>query len=1124
MATTENIEINRDYMDTFSVKDFAINDILPKFFPELQTSNLTTGMIGMVSDYIATITEDSFNTGSSLVAEAFPTRARMESSIYANAAIFQLSNAFADASRCQFMIILNEADVRRNFKYKEGSDYSYFYIDKDTKIMVDKIPFALDYDIEIRAMYRETQGKWIYSAKYVMDEYTNSVSDIKDPYIKLRQTANGLLALQVTLRQYIRTVIYEPIIDNATLNYPTISVGFSGKLLGFDVLYKAPSDTGYNTQLEKKVIYSLPLKEPFCYYKMTGDNSFEISFTTKDSYFQPKFNSELMIVVYTTTGKDGDFEAYDGDNLTVSKGEAYEYENSWVITAAAMGGASGGKERMSMEGLQRLTVEGFSTANSLNTEHDLQVHFNNYKHRYGNEVLIMKKRNDAVELLFSAYMYIKDGDYIFPTNTLTLDTNIQYLDLKDGGFYNMDPGFLFGYKCDDVYFIPVFFMVTDGDGDKYDTEGHYITADGTYDSSKDISLRELNQKISAGYVTETDHSYWKLVGNDGKMYYLYASDGSLVEGVEPITQQELYEKFDSDEVTYGTIRSSSKQVDFLMDFEKDASARKGYLAYFDTYKEEKELPDLSFDQYLFDYTFKDYKRDNGIDTRRTVFNTDVEEFAKTQEFMFTNPFIMTIAKDTGLISFYQSFISQDATLDFVKENDDDAFVQFVTYTLHVERDITSDKRYKLSVTVLPSVPANAEDGPYCEVVYDENDESQFILYDGATPGLHNFDKSILSRNKLRLILTFTDNDIEIGYLEMIPTHVDDNEQIKFEAVIYTDDYITTANTFRTTHICPHCGHEILNSANANVAELNYYCDNCGGLFKEGIINIREADSLLLPISDSLVKVTALFKDPENTSGVTDNDFAQYDKTYNGYIWTNLYNTQNDRVLMLQPLEMMRSSIAYKDYFVTGVDALDCTISDVPLLKYSILAYKDTGMKITDPLLSDDIGKFQYFMNAFLDNYGVLQEAKQYLNGMNIDVKFYNSYGRSTNFDIGEDGQLIDTNNISIYFDVFILPTTDQLTAEKELKLYIKDYIETINSEGSNNLYISNLIREIENSFGYVHHLKFKGINKYDTTYQAIINRKISLEDLTKKERRNFVPDILVINTNNIYLQFHQDEA
>ena len=144
--------------------------------------------------------------------------------------------------------------------------------------------------------------------------------------------------------------------------------------------------------------------------------------------------------------------------------------------------------------------------------------------------------------------------------------------------------------------------------------------------------------------------------------------------------------------------------------------------------------------------------------------------------------------------------------------------------------------------------------------------------------------------------------------------------------------------------------------------------------------------------------------------------------------------------------------------------------------------------------------------------------------MNIDAKLYNSYGRSTNFLIGTDNELIDTINIALHFDVYLNAGADILDVDKKLKNFIKDYVETINSDGTNNLYISNLIRELEKNFSEVNHLRFRGINNYDTTYQSIINYMIDLKGLTKEQRMNFVPDILVINKNNIYLDYYQDEV
>lgn len=1123
MAEIETID--RDYVDNYSVKELVVDSIMPTYFPDMTTDNLVAGTTGMIAELLGTITEDSFNTGSSFVAESFPTRAKMESSIYSNAAVFQLTNAFAEDAQCDFVIVIPEEDIIENFVTKSGKNYKYFYIDRDFSIDVEGKTFSLDYDIEIRAVYRESKGIWTYSAKYLMDDFTNSVSKKNDPYVKLKQT-KGLIALTVRMGQYNRTTVYESIIDNATLNYPTIRVSYTGELLGLDVLYKAPGDSDFNTQLKTKVQYSLPEKQPFCYFKPIDDQTIELSFTTKDSYFQPKFNSELMIVVYTTLGAEGNFEYYDGVQYEVSKGERYEYNTSWMVVVKAITSATGGKERMDVEGLQRLTVEGYSTANAITTEHDLQTYFDNYKYRYKSYMLFLKKRNDAVELLFSSFMYIKNGDYIYPTNTLTMDTNVLNFEHKDGGFYNLDPGYLFSYKQDEVYLVPVYYFPIDGDGEYYDEAGKFYTAEGNANPDRDITIEKLALKIRMGTVKASNQSYWKL-GSDSGKYHYFLEDGTIDnENHPPISAESLATMFINGEVKRATKDGSNPYFDFILDSEKESKAKKDYLEYYETYKTEQNKPDLTFDEYLFDFSFDDYKNKNHIDNRLTVFDVDFENFKDVKSFMFSNPFLLTITEKSGLISYFQTCVSQNAELNFVRENDDDAFCQFITYHLDVKRDIVKDKKYNFRIEVMPSIEQDSEN-PYITVLYNPNDEDQFILHDDVKPSLSNFKKELLKNNDLRIIMSFLDDEgSDLGYMEMIPTKdKDDSDHYVFEAELFTDDYITSSNTFRPIHICPHCGAKVLNSANSGNEDFNYYCEECDSYFKDGIININESDSILIPIDNSVVKLTILYRDPTDETHTTNNELAQYSNSYDGYIWTNVYNTQDDPITFIKPLDMVRSVIEYKDYYLAGVNAMDCTIRDIPLLKYSILAYKDEGMTITDPLLSDDIGKFDYFIQSFLGNYEILQEAKNFLGGTNIDIKFYNSYGKSTNFTIGNDKTFvpIDTNNISIDLIITLIAGVDEYTCTEELKIYIKNYIETINSDGTNELYISNLIRSIETNFAYVDHIVFNKINDYPTDYQAITNEYISLENLTKEQRKQFVPDILVINKNNVSLTINQPQ-
>ena len=1097
----ENITVNRDYTDIFSIKDMTLNQIMPMFFSE-ETSNLTVGEIGMVTELIGTTTEDVYNTASVLLLEAFPNRAKMTSSIYSHAAIFQLSNIIADAATCSFLLVLSEEDIIKNFVHKNSFDY--FYIDKDTTIYIEDIPFQLDYDIEIKSTVRN--NKRLFSAKYkIENSFRNSISKINDPYIKVRRSSNGLIALQVDMRQYKRYTHYETIIDNAKLNYPTVKIGFSDKLAGFDVYYKAPGDSDFNTKLETKVEYSLPTKNPFCYYKAIDDSTIELSFTTKDGYFQPKFNSELKIVMYTTLGKSGNFEVYNGDDITITKNnDNYYYNYSWAITAKSVSSSKGGKNPLDDDGLRALTVENFSTATCLSTESDLQIYFNNYKYRYDNEVLFIKKRDDAVERLFSAFMFIKNDDYFFPTNTLNLDTNIYNITEVSKGMHVIDPGYLFTYKKgstkdmqfiynenDEYGFIEEyeeylknadyneynFYYIVGSNGDFYDNNGAYYKKDAFADASKNISYEELDEKIVSGAVEKGTPTY--------KEWVKYSNQFTL-------------------------------NRDKCKNYEK-------YLLYlYDNIDADGNFPDVYYDE---------WKAMNNIDDRITIYNVaektgkSIDDFAKDYDFLYTNPFMINITKSPNSVGYYLTYINQSSLLDFINQNDADSFIQFITYNLKVNRDLSSEKKYNISIEFMPSTSSDIETKDFITKICDFSDPSQFL---SNTIDLSTFDKSKLKENCLRVIISIVNDGDEIAYMELIPTEYNKlTDTVRFEGTFYTDDFITSSGKFRTVHRCPYCGHTIINSMNNSDKYSRYICNvddgGCGKMFKEGFINIKESDDLLFDITDCDIRVYTLFKDRTNENKPTNNVFAQYDETYKEYVWTNIYESISDPITFIKPLNMLTSNIVYKDWYQKDVQPCDCMIYGIPVLKYSILAYKDTNMIITDETLADDIGQFYYLMDAFMDNYDVLSEEKTKLkNASNIDVKFYNTYGKSTNFTIGDNSEIIDTINISINFKVWLVTGTDKINALSELRTFIKSTIESINKEGTNNLFISNLMRKVENEFAYVDHIKFVGINNYSSDYQTVKNNAIKLDNLTKEERRYYVPDLLVINKAKINIEFYEN--
>lgn len=888
VTTNENIIVDRDYTDNFSIKDTAMSKLGPKYFEGVDTTALNVGELGFVLEQVSNITEDSFNTASIWINESYPNKAVIPESILSHAAIFQIDNTFANCASCSFLILLQQKDVLTYGTVR--NDLTTFYIDKKTVINIENIPFTFDYDIKIDAVkkYDGMGGyEYNYSAQYVID-YKNDISTINDPYLKIRKTSNGYLLLHVTMHQVQRTELVENIINNTKINFPVLTFPFDNYLAGFDIYYKAPTDTTY-TQLLKRIKFSLPIKTPFCYYKLKDENTLEITFTTRDGYFMPAFNSEIKVVLYTTLGEAGNFEIYNGSNIPFEMfDDVYPYNTAITIATKTVSDCSGGTNKLSLEALQALTVESYTTASELSTENDIMTYFHNYKYRYGTEILVIKRRDDITERLFSAFLIIKHDNYIYPTNTLYLDIDESQFDISyENNRFTLKPGHVYTYKdgSNDTM------VLIDEDVMAYDTEA-------------------LNEIIKSG----------------------------------------------------------------------------------------------------------------------------------KYEFLYTNPFLISMTKIPNLVGIYKTVTSQTAILDYESSNDS-SFTQFITSHITVTRGLSADASYNLSVSIVPSSSSDA---------YISN----LNTYEG---------------NDVRMIVGFVGtNSEESGYVELLPTYIDPNDPtaVTFSAKVTTNDYITSTKQIALT----------------NVVKIN-----------------EKSDYAYTFIEDAIVNVYILYND-----GISTNKFTKYFEDIDLFAVTNIYSTKSDPITFIEPLNMMRSTVVFSNRGTNDEPIVHANLSLLPVIKADMITNTEN---------------FNTFVSRLTGSYNYLESCLSILrNNTHLDVKFYNTYGKSNNYHIGDYGELIDRVNMSIKFSVIVLDGTDEMTLRRDLKEFIKNFIEQVNSSGNNDLYISNLIKSIENNFPEIHHLKFLGINKYDTNYQTISSRVVNINNLSKDERRRYVPEILVIDPNDVELQ------
>ena len=1051
---SNNLTVDRSYRDNFSIKKYTEENLVPKYFSEIDPSLRTVGMIAFTTEQIANIGEDVFNSGTVLFRETFPNRAQIPESIYSHAAIFQISNIFSKAASCNFLLVMEEEAIIKNMQdaYNKDTGIYYFYIDKNTMIYVEDIPFTLDYDIEMRIVKKTNELKkddYLFSATYITSEYNNSVSSITDPYVKIRRSDDGYIAIEVKCHQCTRSVEYHNVLTNNTVNYKTIDINFDDKVAGFDILYRKPDEENFSTQLEKLVVYSQPISTPFCYYELLDEDTIRISFNTRDDYFSPAYGSEVQVIVYNTLGEKGNFDVYTGNEISiVPTDEKYEYSNSYLTAARPMTSSSGGADALSIDALQSLAVMGYRTADALTTEDDLAEYFRNYKYLYNNsDILFIKKRNDIYERIYGAFMIMRNEDYIYKTNTLNMSLNLSDMANPEENIYLLEPGILF----------------TSNDTDGF---AHFLR----------------NEKYS----------------------------------------NELYQKY-LQAVKEGTIPYITDDVN------------------------KEDLP-----KYLDrPASFAEYKRRMKVDDKLSIFDFDdcdvLKEYDNPLEnkFLYINPFLIRFKKSPNLVSLYMTYINQKSLVDFVNQNTD-SYVQFIMYQVQLQRSFSKEKKYELTLKLIPSISIS---NSYPILKTEKEDE--YGDYDTPLGDYVLNNKLTLKENDLRVFVVIKDSLSPICYTELVPTEYDRTTQnFTFKGELFTDDHITSDGKLRLldgqiyrnkTDFSYYKVHE-------DDATLYNYYDKDGNLLDDNVstnivtklylngeleisynlINMRKTDDILIPMTDVTCTVYTLYRRiySEATSQLelvtdkqTDNPLVAYSDEFNGYIWTNEYSTASDPLTFLKPLNNVRSNLIFKDYTLANKVIDEETGEESYQYQYDIMDVDMYSLPFIRWNINENPENLEYFMNSFLAQYNTLTEIinERLRNETSIDVKFYNTYGRSRDFRIGEDEEVLNTVNLRIVFDMWFIPGTDVLFAKREIKEYIKKEIETINSSGMNNLYISNLMRKIELNFAYVDHIRFKSINNYNTDYQAVKNYVEDLDELTVEERRYYVPELLVIDLDDIII-------
>lgn len=162
------------------------------------------------------------------------------------------------------------------------------------------------------------------------------------------------------------------------------------------------------------------------------------------------------------------------------------------------------------------------------------------------------------------------------------------------------------------------------------------------------------------------------------------------------------------------------------------------------------------------------------------------------------------------------------------------------------------------------------------------------------------------------------------------------------------------------------------------------------------------------------------------------------------------------------------------------------IMGVPVIKRSYATKEDKFLEFVSNLKD---------IKRFIDD-----EATELLEGMGIDLKFYNTYGPARLYTI--DGKTpIDRVNVSLKFNLSLRKASDDYTREY-IRKDIKTDIESLDNNESYHLpvLISDMNKTYENS---IYYLEFRGFNDYGSDYQHFY--------ASESEDVSDVPEFICIN-------------
>ena len=397
---------------------------------------LKSGLFGYVTESLAMIMRDSSFHKTMIYKENFLNTAILPKSIYNWAKMFNVNCIDAIPSSRNGIFTINVKDIDSGInnisnnieeyreKYGIVEEGNFIVLDKENPIIAGDYYFSLEHSIEI---YKNKKNSYVI--KYCVNEQnvTTSFGDYTNTIIPYQyKTENGetYITFKARIFQYKIVETSKIISSSSFLDIRTHTFTYTGQLCGLSLEYTKNNETT-NVDLKFSNITMQSDTESTvmsAYYSLDDENTVEIVFNSNKTGGLPQAGGTLTLKTFITEGSSGNI-SFDGDAIFLISQEDFKVISVAVKLDSII--LTSGLDQSSLQQIKNTIINKFSLRNTIITENDLNIWFENQSkllENVNNSLITFRKEKDnLLKRTFAAYLLLRDGvelsTYLDSTNT-----------------------------------------------------------------------------------------------------------------------------------------------------------------------------------------------------------------------------------------------------------------------------------------------------------------------------------------------------------------------------------------------------------------------------------------------------------------------------------------------------------------------------------------------------------------------------------------------------------------------------------------------------------------------------------------------------------------------------------